>query len=283
MKKILLIILIGSTACSCDMLRKHQQGNPIAQMGNNALYWEDVEPLLSIACTHEDTINILNTYIQRWAKDLITYDAAKKYVSQKNIEPRIDAYRQSLYNHEYQQQLLRRNARITIPEDSMLMFYNAHPELFKLKESIVKGILLIIPKDAPYQKNLREWLSKPSNTNMEQIEKYAYQNAHGYELFADNWTTITKILLRVPSDESTLVPLIRSKNLIEISDSTNIYLLQVSDKHFAGGLMPYDYAKSDIESLMRRQNETRYIQDWEQNKYDQALKSGDLKIQIENN
>lgn len=282
MKKIALIIIWSTLLCSCDLIRQQQQGTPIAQIGNHALYRENVESLLITACTHEDTINILNDYIQRWAKDVITYDAAQKYVKSKNIERRVEEYRQALYNHEYKQHLLQKNSQIVVSEDSMHNFYDMHPELFRLKETIVKGILLIIPKDAPHQKNLHEWLSKPTYSNLEQIEKYAYQNAHNYELFVDNWNTLTKILIRIPMEESVLPSLIRCKSQIEYSDSINTYLLQVTDKHFAGELMPYDYAKTDIKKLMKRQSETYYLQHWEQDMFDQAIKNGDLKIQLEN-
>ena len=117
------------------------------------------------------------------------------------------------------------------------------------------------------QDKLKKWLEKPNEEHLENIEKYAYRYATGYELFLDTWKTNNQLLLRLPTDEKTLNAELRHHTVIEMSDSTQVYWLQVADKHFAGDLMPLDYATSDIRNILLKEREISFLQqrrhEWE--------------------
>ena len=74
-----------------------------------------------------------------------------------------------------------------------------------LEESIVRGVLLVMPAGAPNIDKLREVIKKPyDEEQIEWVEKYAYQYAVGYELFVEDWKTMSEIIVLMPFEQDNL-------------------------------------------------------------------------------
>jgi len=278
MKQIGYIILLASVCLSsCSYMRNnHRDDNVVAEIGEQKLYHSDIEALTQNAQSPEDSASIAEAYIRQWAEDILFYEKARKSAN-PDMEQLVEDYRRSLYLHEYEQQYVTAKMPKELNEDSVRLFYDANPKQFVLKENILKGVFLIVPNDAPDKGKLENWLKKPM-TNIEQIEKYAYQYAIGYQLFTDNWCTDNQILLRMPFERNELNGQIIKGNLIQKSDSSNTYLLQITDKHLAGDVMPFSYAEPEIRRLMLSRRQVDFIRQHKAQLYEKALNSHHLTI-----
>ena len=111
----------------------------------------------------------------------------------------VEDYRRSLYIHEYEQHLIAQRMPREVLDTLVQEFYDNHRNRFILRDDVVKGLLLVTPKDSPNLDKLRKKIMEPHlEENIEWIEKFAYQYATGYELFLDQWMTTNQILLRMP-------------------------------------------------------------------------------------
>ena len=149
---------------------------------------------------------------------------------------------------------------------------------FLLKESIAKGLLLVVPNDAPNIAKLRKWVLKVKDGGLDEsgealdfIEKYAYQNASGYELFLDRWLTTSELLAHLPSEREELEKQLRQKDEIEISDSLNTYIIRVTDKMLLGSPMPLEYARPEIERIVLSRRQTEFLQKERERLYNEAI------------
>ena len=149
------------------------------------------------------------------------------------------------------------------------------PDRFKLDESIMRGILVIVPIDAPKKDKLRTWLGKQE---MDAIEKYVYQNASGYDLFTDRWMTTTEMMGRIPMERVDLENRLKTKNLIEFSDSEKTYLLQITEKHMRGEAMPMEYARPEIEKMVLYGRQAEFLRSERELMYQEAIQSKTLKF-----
>jgi hypothetical protein len=113
---------------------------------------------------------------------------------------------------------------------------------------------------------------------LEQLEKYAYQNASGYELFLEEWKTASQILLRMPFEEDNLHKLLKQKRQVSMQDSLNTYVLQVSEMYVRGEQMPLDFARGEIEKIILSQRQVEFIQQKREEIYKEALEQGKLKL-----
>ena len=163
-----------------------------------------------------------------------------------------------------------------VKKDSIRAFYEANPDLFLLREDILKGVLMIVPVGAPHTERVKKWLQKPDE-NIAHIEKYAYQYASGYQLFTREWVSGNQILMRMPITEANFAQKLKSNDYIEMSDSAAVYMLEITDKHFVGETMPLDYAEPQIRAAILQKRQVDFIRDYRDGLYEDAL-DGKLKI-----
>ena len=163
----------------------------------------------------------------------------------------------------------------TVPDSTVEQVYQQMPERFALGESIVKGMLVVVPNDAPNIAKLRQWMNK---TEMDHIEKYAYQNATGYDLFSDRWLTTSDLLAHLPIERKELEAALKSKNQIELSDTLKTYLLQITDKHLVGSQMPLEVARPQIEKMVLSERQVEFLQRERERLYNEAVQERKIKF-----
>ncbi len=261
---------------SCNAWKKYRHGEILAQVGEEVLYESDLLPFTAYAASSEDSTRIADSYINDWVQEQTVYNRARKTIGKDaDIEARVNSYRRALYIHAYEEHLVETEMPKHVDEDSIVIFYESNPEQFILQENILKGALVVVPTDAPDLKVLQKWLmdvyihDKKTGTDsidadvLEKLEKYAYQNALGYELFIDQWTNAQHVLIRMPMETNNLARLLKTQPLITMNDSLNTYYLRVIDRRLIGEKMPYDYARPNIEGLMLERRKVEFLKNVE--------------------
>lgn len=273
---IFLVVLVGFILTSCDAIdRKYQEGSAVVVNGKY-LYYSTLDSL-TLGLSTEDSIRVAQQYISQWAKDIVMYDAAKVRTN-PSIERLVEDYRRSLYVHAYEEHLVEQNMPKTIIDSTITQLYDRISGQLLLDESIFKGLLVVYPNDAPKTQRLKQWARQIidgdiSTEDMDQIEKYAYQHANGYELFTDRWLTTSDILKFIPIEHATLEKHIRQQNQIEISDSTQTYLLQLTTKYLQGEKMPIDYATPKLKEIILNERQIEFLQKERERLYNEAIQN----------
>ena len=254
------------TLVSCDSLSerlpwlhaKPSSEGVIAQVGTHALYEEEIRAVTRGSLNADDSTRMADAFIQNWATEWLLYDNAKRQLgNQQQLDQLVEDYRRALYVHEYEQLLISRRMPTDIEPDSMLAYYERYGDRMLLDEDIIRGIMIILPADAKQLAQLKKWLAK-GELEIDNIENYAYQTAIGYQFFVEEWQPLQKIIAKIPADEKKLISQLKYHNLIEVKNEDKIYLLQVTDKHFAGEQMPFDYAQSAITHAILEQRKTDF-------------------------
>lgn len=268
MKKTMIIYaaLACFLLCGCQALEKKQQSGAAVELNGHYLYRSTLDSL-TLGMSSEDSLRAAQQYIRQWAQDILLYDDATSH-SNPQIESMVEDYRRTLYAQAYEDRLVDRRMSKTIMDTTVMALYQQMPERFKLDESIMKGMLLVVPSDAPNIPKLRQWMSAQS---LDKIEKYAYQNASGYELFADQWKTTTEIIRLLPMERAELEAKLKGANHIEVADSTKIYLLQITDKYMRGEAMPVEYARPEIEKIILNARQVEFMRKERERLYNEAI------------
>ncbi|MBQ8101267.1 MAG: peptidyl-prolyl cis-trans isomerase [Paludibacteraceae bacterium] len=273
-------LLLAELMSGCEFIRSYRTGDAVASAGGQKLYESDLQ-LLTAGLHGEDSIRSAEAYIRQWVTEQLVYDKARRHASDgKRIEALAEDYRRSLYVHDYEEQLVRERMPKLVAPDTVQAFYDSHSELFTLNENLLQGVLVVTPKDAPDQMKASQWISHLTEENLELLEKYAWQYASGYELFTDRWQTQSGILMLLPTDNNTLNALLKKEHLIQMEDSTNAYLLRVTDIRWAGQPMPIEYAKPDIEQLILSERQAGFLKKQREMLYNQAVRQGKVETKV---
>ena len=266
-------MMAGFLLTSCTVFEKKQQSGAAVELKGQYLYRSTLDSL-TLGLDPEDSMRVVQQYTSQWAQDILLYDKARTR-SNKEIERLVEDYRRTLYVHQYEEYLVERRMPKGVADSTVTQIYNQMPDRFKLDESIVKGILVVVPIDAPKLPKLRTSMAK---REMDAIEKYVYQNANGYELFDDRWMTTTELITRIPIEHAEMESLLRNKTQIEVSDTAKTYLLQVVDKHLRGEQMPIDYARPWIEKIVLNQRQVDFLAKERERLYNGAIQDGTIKF-----
>lgn len=276
MKKYIILTTLVCVLYGCSLFEQKRHSGVVAEYKGKTLTYEEVQRQ-TIGMSTEDSARVAEQYIYQWAINLLEYDVAKDKLN-KDIERMVEDYRRSLYIHEYEQYLIAQRMSKEVEDTIIKEFYDLHSHHFVLREAIVKGVLLVVPNGAPNMDLLRKNIQHPEEEeNIEWIEKFAYQYATGYELFLDNWKTVSQIILRMPFEKDDLNKQLKATRQIELQDSINTYLLQVTDLYQANQPMPIEYARPEIEKIMLAQRQVNFIQQERIGLYEKAIKEGILK------
>lgn len=278
MKKnsILLLLVAGFLLSSCAAYEKKAQSGAAVEVNGQYLYRSSLDSL-TLGLGAEDSLRVVQQYVSQWAKDELMYSEAEgmKGERAREIERLVASYRRALYVQAYERSLIERRMPKTIPDSTIVQVYDQMSDRFILDESIVRGILVVVPKEARDIAKLRGWMAKEK---LDEIEKYAYASASGYELFTDRWMKTTELLAQIPTDRAALEAALKTKNQIEVSDSLKTYLLQVTEKQLRGEKMPMEYARPEIEKIVLNARETEFLNKERERLYNEAIQRGDVKF-----
>ncbi len=263
--------MLSLTGCETALSKKQNQ-DAVLEVAGKYLYKSDLQQAIPPGSSAEDSAAIADHYIRQWAISVLMYEKAERNISNtEEIEALVEDYRKSLLIHEYEEQLINQRMK-PVSEADIQEFYENYASAFTIQDDILKGILLVIPQDAPQQQNVRKWLADAGNTkSLERIEKYTLQYAIGYDFFLDRWVSLGQIQRDIPAVS---LPQSLQKGLIERSDSTRLYLLKVEEVRHKGDNMPYEYAKPEIENVLRNRKKVEFLQAFEDELYIDALNRG---------
>ena len=279
MKKNILIHLLvaGFLLSGCTALEKKQQAGAAVELNGQYIYYSTLDSL-TLGLDSVDSARVCEQYIRQWAEDLLVYEEGEKRLSNTDreaINKMVVDYKQTLLAQAYERILMDRRMEKKFADSAVVAVYEQMPNRFTLDESLMKGIIVVVPNDAPKLDKLRKQLAEVS---LDAIEKYAYQNASGYELFVDKWLTTTQIISRIPMERTELENKLRYSNHIEYADSAKTYILQITDKHMRGEAMPIDYARPQIEKILMNARQVEFMHNERERMYKEAIESDKIKL-----
>lgn len=275
--KLYVFCLIVCSFTACHLFEEKRMVGTVAEYNGKTITVTDIQ-LLTSGLSSEDSARVVDQYIRQWAIGLIEYDVARDKTN-KDIERLVEDYRRSLYLHEYEQRLIAQRMPQIVEDTLVQSFYDLHSNNLILSETIVRGLLLVVPNEAPNMTELRKKIQQPNvENNIEWLEKFAYQYAVGYELFLEDWKNMSEIIVLMPLEQDNLNKQLKTKRQIEVQDTINTYILQVTELHMQGELKPLTYARKEIESIILRQRQVEFLESERKLLYEKAIREGKLKL-----
>lgn len=261
---------------------KHTQsieGDALVEVNGQVLYESDLKNIIPTSISSSDSLLFAENYIRKWVKDQLIYDVALKNQNDaREVEKLVEAYKQSLVRHRYQERLVTERLSPAIRESDKLTFFEENQERLTLDYAIIKGLFLKIPVDAPGINDVKKWYKSNSVESLEKIEKYSIQNASIYEYFYDRWMDFNEVMENIPMAITDANSFLEKNRSVEVSDSTYCYLLNIQEHIPAGSVPPYEYAEARILEMLINQKRKEFIENFENELYTDAIKRGEVKF-----
>jgi hypothetical protein len=99
-----IILLCSFLFVACNFFKQDNEKLPIARVNNTYLYFEDIKELITQETSKEDSLLIVNNYINRWATQQLLIDQSKINLPQERqdaFDNLVNDYKKDLYTEAY--------------------------------------------------------------------------------------------------------------------------------------------------------------------------------------
>ncbi|MDD4821125.1 MAG: peptidyl-prolyl cis-trans isomerase [Bacteroidales bacterium] len=267
-KKYCLLIFLLSIF-SCTKKGDDTGKTPVAEYKGQFLYKEDLESVVPQGISGSDSLDYVNSYIKNWVEEALLYEKARNNIEKNDeINNLVEQYRRSLIVYQYQQQLLTNKVKTSVSDDEVMAYYKEHFAQLILEESLIKGLFLKLPVEAPKINQVREWYCNPTPKNLKLLEKYTLQNAVDYDYFVDKWVVFDDVKDRIPYEIKNNDSFIQNNDKLEVKDSSFIYFLYIDDYLLKGQKSPYEYALASIRETLLNQRKMDFMKEFMKKLYE---------------
>ena len=129
------LLLLGFVFMACQ---NKQADQSIARLGDEYIYTKDIEGILGDGVSKEDSLNIVKSYLDQWARQKLLYKQALKNISSEQLtelDKLVEQYKSDLLIKKYFENLIKSKIDTTITHRQMVDYYNVNKERKLLKFS----------------------------------------------------------------------------------------------------------------------------------------------------
>ena len=268
------VLLVAFFLCvSCADKHDMAGHGALIGIGDQYLYADEVESMLPVGLSSEDSTHFVDRYVRNWLEDVLLYERAKDNVDgTEEVDKLVENYRKSLIMHKYQQELLQQRFAEDVSEDELSDYYSRNRDAFKVERPLIKGLFIKVPLTAPGVSEVRRWYRSGEQSAVEKLEKYSLQNAVRYEYFYDEWKPAADVFGMMPQPmEQSEAGMVKQKH-VEVKDTAFYYFLNITDYLSVGEQEPYEVARSRVKEMLLNMRQVKFMDEVKDDLYRQALR-----------
>ena len=277
------LLLLG-VSCKNFSFSSFLRGDAIATVGDKKLYFEDISSLFTPGIDPQDSLKLLNSYVDNWVKQQLKIQMAETYFTeeQERITQMVNDYRNSLLIYEFEKYYLAERLDTTVTREEINEYYAAHRSEFRLSEMLVKAIVIKFPVGFRQETEMRRLTGFTSNKDQYQnLLDMAIKNNLEYREFSD-WTELSEVVALLPRLTEAENSRLRSGiTFFEKTQDNMRYFMVLTDMLGEGTPMPVDRAAQTIRTLIMNRRRQEAIKTMEDGLLQAALQSRDVTIQVD--
>ncbi|REJ84826.1 MAG: hypothetical protein DWQ44_08325 [Bacteroidetes bacterium] len=280
---LILLSLLSVSLCGCSWFGKrtsHGEGEAVARVYDYILLEEDLTGIVPQGASRQDSIAITSNFIENWIRQKVVLHKAERNLDEekKNVEKKLEEYRNSLVTYAYETELIRQKLDTVVSDTEIQDYYEKNKNNFELKDNIIRVIYLKLKKNSPKLNKAKEWYksSIPKDRNL--LHEYCVQYAENYFLDDATWLMFDDLLKEIPIKTYDKEQFLQNNRNIEIEDSSSIYLVSIKGFMIKKSTSPLSFERNNIRNLIINQRKLALLEKMEQQAYDEAKNEGALEI-----
>jgi hypothetical protein len=280
---IFVLLLIG-----CEFIRMKNENNEteivrkaVARVNNSYLYQDELSGIIPEGTDPADSVARVTTYINSWIrKQLVINEAMKNIdINEAEVERKVLDYRYSLIGYEYQNYYIKQNLNDSISDKEIQDYYKEGVDNFILKQNIIQGTFIKVPKEAPRTKRIKELMYSNKEKDVAELKSYCLSFSAAYHLSDSSWIEFDKLAVNSPLSEiPNKIQFLRSYNYYETSDAEFLYFLKIDAYKISDNVSPLEFVKHDIKNIILNKRKVELARKLEEDVYENAAKRKDFEV-----
>jgi hypothetical protein len=265
MNKYFLTILSLLFFCSCNYLTQDTSIIPIARVNDSYLYNEDIIDLISENTTKDDSILIVNNFINRWATKQLLIDQSMINLSQEKqdfFNEMVNQYKTDLYTEAYKSSIILKQLDTVILKKEYEDYYNLNKRNFKLNDELLKVRYIQVDKNFLNLKVLEKKIKRYDSIDKKDLINLSIK-FKSFNLNDSIWIKSNVLIGRLPVLKEENLKLLKKPNYTQLQDSLGVYLIKIEATLKTNDIAPLSYVRPTIVQIIlnkRKQDLLKKIQ-----------------------
>jgi hypothetical protein len=266
---------------SCSPKSEHDGPPPLAVAGEEQLSSEEFKKLSFLSQPNKnDSLQIVSRMIERWAKEELFYQEAKKKLlpEDQDVEAEVEKYRKELINYRYEVKLIENNLDTAVTKTEIEEYYNNNQDNFILKDNIVKVNYFKIPVQSKMLDKIKKCIWSFNPKDKEQLPQLCAQYADNYFINDSTWLLLEDVKKEIPQLKDLTEYNFYAGRYFEYTDNLNYYYLKIKEVKVKNGLSPINFESNNIKNILLNQRKLELINQYKQQIFDKAKTDKMFKI-----
>lgn len=266
--------LLLLSACRHDV----EQTPLVARVYDHELRKADLDGLVGRGVSAEDSMAIVDNYVDQWVRQMVILSKAEKNVKD-DFSRQLGEYRNSLLIYAYEQQILNQLLDTVVTEAQIADYYNGHQEQFQLKNSIVKVAYVVAPKKTAVDPKLRTLVNKNIFLDEDVMDLELLASRHGFQGYYDvnSWMPFYSLQSVVPIVTYNENLFLRQNRSIVISDDSLTYYVRIIDYKMSDEVSPLELQHDNIQAIILNHRKIETLSKLQADLLSEAEKGGQVK------
>lgn len=281
MRQPFLILILLLFCYSCDFLKTTDDRQPVARVNDVYLYEEDIADVVPDGVSKEDSLVLVNAYINRWARQLLLMDGALLNISedkQNEFSKLVDQYRSDLYTKAYLEGLVKKNIDTVVDISEAKVFYESNKESFKLNDVLLQFRYVSLPLNPVGLDTITKRFKRFEAKDKRYLDSISVQ-FKSYSLNDSLWVKYNQVAEKVAIvNQENKSQLLKKSNFLQLKDSINLYLVQVNDVRLQNDYAPLEYVLPSINQIVINKRKLELIKQLENDITKDAITNNKFEI-----
>lgn len=272
----------------CDLIKMKVNSadgdadRPAAARANDTyLYKDELVGIIAPGTPPQDSARLVEAYIDNWIrKQLLIQEASRKIdINEAQVERKILDYRYSIIAYEYQTYYIKQNLDTAVSFDEIEKYYKANIDNFILKQNIVQGTFIKVPKNAPRTGKIKELIFSSREKDENELKSYCLSFSVAYHISGNNWIAFDDLVKSSPLVEiPNKIQFLKSNPYYETSDDNYLYFLRVQQYRILDNISPLEFVMDDIKNIILNKRKVELAKQLEDEVYKYALDQNEFEI-----
>jgi hypothetical protein len=272
---------------SCSWLNLKEEENintenpAVARVFDSYLFKNDIEEIAPKGISTVDSLRITENFVRSWVVKQLVMREAGAYLNldMSEIERKVQDYRYNLIAYEFEKNYVNQRLDKEVTEVEIQEYYIENKENFELKQNIIKGIFVKMPKGAPQLTQVGRWIQSPTDKNREELRSYCVRFASVFHLEDSVWVNFDDIIKNTPlASIPNKVQFLRDNKYVETSDPEYNYFLKILEYKFSEEISPLEFVRDNIAAIIVNRRKVKLSEEMEKEIYEKAKNRNDFEI-----
>jgi hypothetical protein len=287
-KTILACISILCLVTACDLIRMKkgsasadEERRALARVNDAYLYLDELNGIVPASASSEDSAARVSSYVTSWIrKQLLLNEAAKNIdINEAEVERKVLDYRYSLIGYEFQNFYIKKNLNDSISPVEIDAYYKTHLDNFVLKQNIIQGTYIKVPKTAPRIQRIKDLMYSTKEADQNELKSYCLRFSEAYQLPDSTWIEFDKLTANSPLAEiPNKIQFLYNYRFYETSDANYLYFLKIDTYKISDNVSPLEFVQDDIKNIILNKRKVELAKKLEDEVYENAVKRKDFEV-----